>query len=155
MGRRAASSEVKMPVKRVSPAEARDLIDTQGYVYVDVRSVPEFAAGHPPGAYNVPLMHMGPGGMAPNQDFMAVMATFPKDARLVVGCKAGGRSARAAAMLESAGYTNVIDQRAGFEGAPDPATGRIAEPGWRPAGLPVTASAMPDRTYEALRAARK
>jgi hypothetical protein len=32
MGRRAASSEVKMPVKRVSPAEARDLIDTQGYV---------------------------------------------------------------------------------------------------------------------------
>ena len=144
-----------MPVKRVSPAEARDLIDTQGYVYVDVRSVPEFAAGHPQGAYNVPLMNMGPGGMAPNPDFMAVMAAFPKDAKLIVGCKAGGRSARAAAMLESAGYTNVIDQRAGFEGAPDPATGRIAEPGWRPAGLPVATSPLPDRTYEALRAARK
>jgi rhodanese-related sulfurtransferase len=144
-----------MPIKRISPAEARDLIDTQGYVYVDVRSVPEFAAGHPQGAYNVPLMNMGPGGMAPNPDFISVMATFPKDARLIVGCKAGGRSARAAAMLESAGYTNVIDQRAGFEGAPDPATGRIGEPGWRPAGLPVTASAMPDRTYGALRAGRK
>lgn len=144
-----------MAAKRVSPAEARDLIDKQGYVYVDVRSVPEFAAGHPQGAYNVPLMNMGPGGMTPNADFLAVMGTFPKDARLVVGCKAGGRSARAAAMLESAGYANVIDQRAGFEGAPDPATGRIAEPGWRPAGLPVTSEALPDRTYEALKAKRK
>ena len=144
-----------MAVKRVSPAEARDLVDTQGYVYVDVRSLPEFAAGHPAGAYNVPLMNMGAGGMAPNPDFMAVMGAFPKDAKLVVGCKAGGRSARAASMLESAGYTNVVDQRAGFEGAPDPMTGRISEPGWRPAGLPVTTEAPPDRTYEALRARRK
>jgi rhodanese-related sulfurtransferase len=144
-----------MAVKRVSPAEARDLIDKQGYVYVDVRSVPEFAAGHPKDAYNVPLMNMGPGGMAPNPEFLAVMGTFPKDAKLVVGCKAGGRSARAASMLESAGYTSVVDQRAGFEGAPDPATGRITEPGWRPAGLPVTSDARPDRTYEALQAKRR
>ena len=144
-----------MAVKRVSPAEARDLIDKQGYVYVDVRSVPEFAAGHPTGAYNVPLMNMGPGGMTPNADFLAVMGTFPKDAKLVVGCKAGGRSARAASLLESAGYTSVVDQRAGFEGAPDPSTGRISEPGWRPAGLPVTTAALPDRTYEALKGGRK
>ena len=144
-----------MAVKRVSPAEARDLIDKQGYVYVDVRSVPEFAAGHPTGAYNVPLMNMGPGGMTPNADFLAVMGAFPKDAKLVVGCKAGGRSARAASMLESAGYASVVDQRAGFEGAPDPSTGRIGEPGWRPAGLPVTTEAGPDRTYEALKAKGK
>jgi rhodanese-related sulfurtransferase len=141
-----------MAVKRVSPAEARDLIDEQGYVYVDVRSLPEFAAGHPEGAYNVPLMNMGPGGMSPNPDFLKVMGAFPKDAKLVVGCKAGGRSARAAGMLESAGYTNVVDQRAGFEGAPDPATGRVSEPGWRPSGLPVSTSPKPDRTYEALKA---
>jgi rhodanese-related sulfurtransferase len=144
-----------MAVKRVSPAEARELIDKQGYVYVDVRSVPEFVAGHPQGAYNVPLMNMGPGGMAPNPDFLAVMGAFPKDAKLVVGCKSGGRSARAASMLESAGYTSVVDQRAGFEGAPDPATGRITEPGWRPAGLPVANDALPDRTYEALKARRR
>jgi rhodanese-related sulfurtransferase len=144
-----------MPVKRVSPAEARDLIDKQGYVYVDVRSLPEFAAGHPEGAYSVPLMHMGPGGMSPNPDFLKVMAVFPKDAKLVLGCKAGGRSARAAAMLESAGYQNLIDQRAGFEGAPDPSTGRIGEPGWRPAGLPVSSTPKPDRTYEALKARAK
>ena len=141
-----------MAVKRVSPAEARDLMDKEGYVYVDVRSLPEFAAGHPKGAFNVPLMNMGPGGMTPNPEFLTVMGAFPRDAKLIVGCQAGGRSARAAAMLESAGYTDVVDQRAGFEGAPDPSSGRVSEPGWRPAGLPVSTEPLPDRTYEALKA---
>jgi rhodanese-related sulfurtransferase len=136
--------------KLVSPQEARELMEKEGYAYVDVRSVPEFEAGHPVDAYNVPLMHMGPAGMAPNPDFLAVMqGAFPKDARLVVSCKAGGRSARAATMLESAGYTNVVDQRAGFEGKPDPA-GRV-EPGWRPAGLPVTREPAPGHDYESLK----
>ena len=93
----------------------------------------EFEAGHPTGAYNVPLMHQGPAGMTPNPDFLGVMEkAFPKTAKLVVGCKAGGRSARAAAVLESAGFTNVVDQKAGYEG-PSP-----VEPGWRPQGLPVS-----------------
>src|SRR5262249_40526449 len=86
-----------MAVKRVSPEEARDLMHQDGYVYVDVRSVPEFEAGHPIGAYNVPLMHPGPQGMVPNPDFMSVMQqSFAKDRKIVVGCQAGGRSLRAA-----------------------------------------------------------
>jgi rhodanese-related sulfurtransferase len=139
--------------RRISPHEARELMEKEGYVYVDVRSVPEFEAGHPEGAYNVPLMNMGPMGMTPNAEFLDVMQrAFPPDAKLVVACKAGGRSARAASLLESAGYTNVVDQRAGFEGGPDP-TGRM-EPGWRPAGLPVTRQSGPGRDYEALRTRR-
>jgi rhodanese-related sulfurtransferase len=91
-------------------------------------------------------MHQGPAGMTPNPDFLDVMEKgFPKTARLVVGCKAGGRSARAAAMLEAAGFTSVVDQKAGYEG-PSP-----AEPGWRPKGLPTSTQAAPDRTYEGLR----
>ncbi len=46
---------------------------------------------------------------------------------------------RAAAMLEAAGFTNVVDQRAGFEGGP--------EPGWRPKGLPVSRDAARDKSY--------
>jgi rhodanese-related sulfurtransferase len=135
-----------MAFKRISPEEAKGLIDEEGYVYVDVRSLPEFDAGHPTGAYNVPLMNQGPAGMTPNPDFLAVMEkSFPKDARLVVGCKAGGRSQRAAALLESAGYTSVVDQKAGYEGASP------AEPGWRPKGLPTSTQAPPDHTYEGLR----
>jgi rhodanese-related sulfurtransferase len=141
--------------KRVSPQEAHDLLKKDGYVYVDVRSIPEFEAGHPEGAFNVPLNHMGPAGMAPNPEFLEVMQrAFPKDARLVIGCKAGGRSARAASLLESAGYTQIVDQRAGYEGAPNPATGQV-EQGWRPAGLPVTRDAAPGRGYEELKAGHK
>jgi rhodanese-related sulfurtransferase len=130
-------------VKRVSPQEAKELIDQQGYVYVDVRSIPEFDAGHPTGAYNIPLNHMGPAGMAANPEFMAVMEkTFPKDAKLVLGCQGGGRSLRAANLLEQSGWTNVIDQRAGFQGH--------GEPGWKPAGLPVSTDSPADLTYEGL-----
>jgi rhodanese-related sulfurtransferase len=127
-------------IQRVSPAEAKKLVDEQGYVYLDVRSEPEYAGGHPVGAQNVPLMNAGPGGMTPNPDFLAVVqAVYPKDAKLVVGCKAGGRSMKAAEMMIGAGYTNIIDQRAGFEGPRD-AFGALSEKGWGPAGLPVEAA---------------
>lgn len=133
-------------VKRVSPEEAKALVE-QGYTYVDVRSEPEFSAGHPKGAVNVPLLHMGPGGMTPNPEFMSVMTTsFPKDAKLVVGCRSGGRSLKAAEMLQEAGFSDVIDQRAGFEGARGP-FGNMTEQGWAPAGLPVEEGATPGATY--------
>jgi rhodanese-related sulfurtransferase len=134
-----------MPVKRVSPDEALALMQKEGYVYLDVRSVPEFEAGHPEGAYNVPLLDMGPQGMTPNPAFLDVVkAHFPPEARLVVGCKAGGRSLRAATLLESNGYTQVVDQRAGFDGS--------GEPGWSHRGLPVSKTAAPERRYAELAA---
>jgi rhodanese-related sulfurtransferase len=135
-----------MSLTRVSPQDAKDLMDKDGYAYVDVRSIPEFEAGHPEGAYNIPLLHMGPQGMSPNPDFLdVVQTTFAKDAKLVIGCKAGGRSLRAATLLISSGFTNVVDQRAGFEGAP-------GEAGWRPRGLPVSTQTTAGRGYETLRA---
>jgi rhodanese-related sulfurtransferase len=134
-----------MSVRRVSPEEAKALID-QGYVYVDVRSIPEFEAGHPEGAYNVPIAHLGRAGMAPNADFLTVVEkTFAKDARLVLGCKSGSRSLQAASILQSVGFTNVVDQRAGFDGAP-------GSPGWRVQGLPTSSTAAPGRDYETLEA---
>jgi rhodanese-related sulfurtransferase len=137
-----------MPVKRVSPEEAQELLRSQGYVYVDVRSVPEFEAGHPEGAYNVPLLHMGRQGMSPNRDFLDVMQRrFAKDAKLVLGCRSGGRSLQAAQLLASTGFTDVVDQRAGFEGGMGPAG---FEPGWAPKGLPTATGAPQARSYDAL-----
>src|SRR5882757_3632408 len=95
--------------KPVSPAEAAALLE-QGWQYLDVRSMPEFEEGHPPGAANVPLLHAQGGRMAANPDFQRVVeANYAKDARLVVGCRSGGRSAQAVALLEAAGYTQVVD----------------------------------------------
>ena len=136
-------------ITRVSPAEAKKLID-EGYTYVDVRSEPEYAAGHPAGSQNVPVMNAGPRGMEPNPDFMAVItALYPKDAKLVVGCMAGGRSLKAAEMMVAAGYQHVVDQRAGFKGARN-AFGASTEPGWEAAGLPVE-SVTPGGSYAELK----
>ena len=81
-------------IKRVSPAEAKRLVDEEGYVYVDVRSSREFASGHPEGSVNVPLLeHDDSGQMAQNPDFIRVMkASFAPDAKLLIGCQAGMRS---------------------------------------------------------------
>lgn len=49
-----------MNVTTVSPEEARGLMEREGYTYIDVRSIPEFEAGHPAGAVNVPLLHVNP-----------------------------------------------------------------------------------------------
>lgn len=139
-----------MTIERVSPADADALIKNEGYVYVDVRSIPEFDAGHTPGAYNIPLMHATPSGMRPNGEFMSVIdVVFPKDSKLILGCRSGNRSLRAAEALLAAGFDNVVDQRAGHGGARD-AFGQLQEAGWEGAGLEVATEAQPGRAYEAL-----
>lgn len=133
----------------IQPEEAQSLM-AEGWTYLDVRSEAEFEAGHPVGAYNIPLLHLGASGMVPNASFLAqVEAAFPKDTKLVLGCKSGGRSARAAAMLLQAGFEHVVDQGAGFIGKTDP-FGRVTEQGWQPRGLPVSTEALPGRSYSEL-----
>jgi rhodanese-related sulfurtransferase len=134
-------------IKRISPREASEKL-AEGWTYVDVRTIEEFEAGHPAGAVNVPLMHGGSGGMTPNSDFLAVMqGAFSPDAKIVVGCKAGGRSLRAAQALATAGFTNIVDQRAGWEGARGP-FGQLTEPGWAPEGLPTSKGRPEGRSWQ-------
>lgn len=112
---------------RISPAEAFEKMQHEGFTYVDVRTAEEFAAGHPAGAKNVPL----------DDAFVdAMKATFATDAPIIVGCKAGGRSARALGALTAAGFTRVLDQRAGWDGTRG-TFGEVTEPGWSRAGLPT------------------
>ncbi|HVQ27284.1 MAG TPA: rhodanese-like domain-containing protein [Planctomycetota bacterium] len=137
-----------MPVKRVTPEQALELMRGEGYSYLDVRSVPEFDEGHPAGAFNVPLLHMGPGGGQPNRDFLSVMERrFPKDARLVVGCRSAGRSVQAVALLEQSGFTDLVLQQSGFVG------GSPMDPGWGPKGLPASRSAELGHSWEELKGA--
>jgi rhodanese-related sulfurtransferase len=136
-------------VKRVTPPEAQALL-AEGWTYLDVRSIPEFEAGHPVGALNIPLLHLEDGRMAPNRVFEAVVASsVPKDTKLVVGCKAGARSLQAAALLGAVGYTNVVDMRGGFHGERD-GMGRVIVAGWAQQNLPVETETPPAHTYAEL-----
>jgi len=135
--------------KRVLPAEAAGLV-SEGWTYLDVRSTPEFDQGHPKGAVNIPLLNFLGGRMVPNPDFQKVVeANFPKDTKLVIGCKSGGRSLQAAALLAAAGYANVVDMQGGFGGGRDN-LGRVSDPGWADAGLPVATQPDPGKSYPEL-----
>ncbi len=141
-------------IKNVTPSEAKQLVD-DGYTYVDVRSIPEFEQGHAEGALNVPIQHLIAGGMQPNPEFLKVMqANFAPDTKLVLGCKSGGRSMRAAEMLSRAGYTDVVNMDGGFGGRYD-AYGSLQQAGWAEAGLPVSTDSTGDGAYEALAAKAK
>src|SRR5687767_13440508 len=128
-----------MPVNTltVTGAHAAQL---EGATYIDVRSRTEFAAGRPAGAINVPLLDTDEdtGQLMPNPDFVRVMrANFPADAPLLIGCQSGGRSGRAAQILEAFGFTRVTNVPGGYEG-------------WKPSGLPIDTTTPPKRAYEDL-----
>jgi len=112
---------------RISPAEAHAKMANEGFTYVDVRTPGEFEGGRPQGSVNVPL----------DERFVASMRErFAADAKIIVGCGSGPRSARAAKALAAAGYTSVLENHAGWDGTRG-TFGELIEPGWRRLGLPV------------------
>ena len=83
--------------------------------------------------------------MAPNPDFVAQVNGRLADKKLskqdtvILMCRSGDRSARAADLLAEAGYRQVYSLVEGFEGdlAKDgPRAGQRAVNGWKNAGLP-------------------
>jgi len=75
----------------------------QGHRVIDVREQSEYDAGHVAGATLVPLASVPQriGEVVPD-----------RDTPLLVHCAVGARSSRAAAWLEQAGYTNVVNVKA-------------------------------------------
>ncbi len=78
-------------------SEARALVE-QGAQLVDVRTPAEFAEGHVPGAVNIPV-----------DEIERRAGEIEKDEPVVLYCRSGARSSRAAGILEAAGYEHVHD----------------------------------------------
>ncbi len=98
-------SGVKSKIAEITVADGKALMDKGGYVWVDVRTDPEFAAGHLPGAKSLDR------GLL---EFSVEKAIPDKATPLVVYCGTGGRSALAAFTLMEMGYTNVRSMSGGF-----------------------------------------
>jgi phage shock protein E len=83
---------------KVSSTDAKRLIG-QGALLVDVRTTSEFAAGHLPGAMNIPVQNLSErlGELGQRAD------------AIVLYCRSGSRSGRAKRLLESKGFTNISD----------------------------------------------
>jgi len=150
------SAEQTMDITEITPQEAKKLLDSdQGYVYLDVRTESEFASGHVPGSWNVPVANVDPagGGMTLNPDFLAVVqANLPIDAKLVCGCRSGKRSEMAVRILLEAGYKAPVNMQGGFAGQAS-AAGEVVVEGWSTLGYPVAHGDDQGRTHAEIRGA--
>lgn len=119
------------------------------WAYLDVRTCEEYALGHIPQAYNVPLKLGGLAGLTDNAQFLRVVtSTFAPDRPLIVGCRSGARARTAVDELRRAGFAQVRLHEASFMGCRD-AFGRLT-PGWQPEGYEVSTEFEAGRTYEEL-----
>jgi rhodanese-related sulfurtransferase len=71
------------------------------------------------------------------EDLMAKKGIKGKDAKIILMCRAGDRSARAADLMAKSGYTNVWSAIEGFEGDKSKEGTRSVN-GWKNANLPWT-----------------
>lgn len=130
-----------MEIRRIEPEEAQRLLESgEGWTYLDVRTREEFDAGHVPGAVNIPIIvrNTAGRGMVPNPSFLQDVAErFGNGDRIITGCQRGGRSLKAAQILQMNGFAEVVDMRGGYDGEISP-DGAITFPGWARRGLPTS-----------------
>ena len=98
--------EAKSQIKEVSTAEALGLLGRR--VVLDVREPDEYAAGHLPGAINIPrgILEFKI-GMVPE--------LARSNSSILLYCRTSGRAALSAVQLQRIGYTDVISMGGGFE----------------------------------------
>ena len=86
---------------RISADEAAQMMEEQDdLVIVDVRNQSEYDEGHIPEAICIPVKKIGSEGAEKLED---------KDRTILVYCRSGRRSKKAAKKLIKMGYTNVYD----------------------------------------------
>ncbi len=111
----------KTQCREVSVTEAQALLLSTDAI-IDVREADEYAAGHLPGAINIPrgLLEFKLSGTP---------ALDQRDLSVVLYCKTSGRSALAAVAMQTMGYLDVVSMAGGFDA-------------WVEAGLPVVKPAL-------------
>jgi rhodanese-related sulfurtransferase len=111
------TKDEREPFYRVTVAEAREMMEDDGVVVIDVREPHEYAGGHVPGASLIPV-----------NSVFARREELPKDKKIVFVCQVGQRSALAAELAAAAGLPP--ERLYNLEGGTD---------AWKKSGEPVEA----------------
>jgi molybdopterin/thiamine biosynthesis adenylyltransferase/rhodanese-related sulfurtransferase len=97
--------QVKAEIEEIDALAGAALVESAEAVFVDVRERDEWDEGHIPGAIHVPRG---------NLESRIENAVADRDARIIVYCASGSRSAFAAKTLEELGYDDVASLAGGF-----------------------------------------
>lgn len=87
--------------QQITQEEAKEMMDTQEVIILDVREQDEYDSGHIPGAMLLP---------AGTIDEATAADVIPeKDSTVLVYCRSGNRSKTASSTLADLGYTNIYE----------------------------------------------
>lgn len=87
--------------QQINQEEAKEMMDTQEVLILDVREQKEYDSGHIPDAILLPV------GTITEES--AAEAIPEKDVTVLVYCRSGNRSKTAAKTLAGLGYTNIYE----------------------------------------------
>ena len=87
--------------QQITQEEAKEMMDTQEVIILDVREQDEYDSGHIPGAVLLPVGTI--------DDTTAAQVIPEKDSTVLVYCRSGNRSKTASAALADLGYTNIYE----------------------------------------------
>ncbi len=90
----------KAEYKSLTPEEAKEMMENEDVVIVDVRTEEEFSQGHIEGAILIPDYDL---------DKLAAEKLPDKEATILLYCRSGNRSKLSAHLLNGMGYQNVYD----------------------------------------------
>ena len=87
--------------RQITQEKAKEMMDTQNVIILDVREQSEYDSGHIPGAVLLPVGTI--------DEATAAAAIPAKDSTVLVYCRSGNRSKTAASALAELGYTNLYE----------------------------------------------
>ena len=87
--------------EQITQEAAKEMMDTQEVIVLDVREQSEYDSGHIPGAVLLPV------GSIDEETATAVIPE--KDSTVLVYCRSGNRSKTASSTLAGLGYTNIYE----------------------------------------------
>ena len=100
-GGTASDSSSEDDYQQISQEEAKEMMDTQDVIILDVREQDEYDSGHIPGAVLLPV------GTIDEETAAEVIPE--KDSTVLVYCRSGNRSKTASSALAELGYTNIYE----------------------------------------------
>lgn len=109
-------ADAKQQISEIDTAAAKEQL--QSSLILDVREPSEYAAGHLPGAINIPR------GVLEFKIDATPEFQGKRQESIIVYCQTGGRSALAAHALNQLGYTQAVSMAGGFKA-------------WSESGLPL------------------
>mgnify|MGYP002643617719 FL=1 len=100
-GGTASNASSESSYQQISQEEAKEMMDTQDVIILDVREQDEYDSGHIPGAVLLPV------GTIDEETAAEVIPE--KDSTVLVYCRSGNRSKTASSALAELGYTNIYE----------------------------------------------